>query len=56
MDNCIFCKIATKEAPADIVYEDERFLVFPDIHPIASLHLPKSIFTPLTTLHQRTTN
>jgi len=39
MQNCIFCKIASKEAPADIVYKDEKFLVFRDIHPKAPLHL-----------------
>lgn len=36
---CVFCKIAKKEAPTDIVYEDEEFLVFPDIRPKAALHL-----------------
>lgn len=39
MDDCIFCKIAQKEAPAEIVYEDEHFVVFPDIHPKAPVHL-----------------
>lgn len=33
MDNCVFCKIVKKEIPANIVYEDEDFLVFLDIHP-----------------------
>jgi len=37
--NCIFCKIAQKAAPAEIIYEDEKFLVFKDIHPKAPLHL-----------------
>ncbi len=37
--NCLFCKIANKEAPAEIVYEDERVIVFKDIHPRAPLHL-----------------
>ena len=36
---CVFCKIAKKEVPADIVYEDEEFAVFPDIRPKAALHL-----------------
>lgn len=35
---CIFCKIANKEAPAEIVYEDEEFAAFPDIHPRAPVH------------------
>lgn len=33
MENCIFCKIVSKEIPADIVYEDENFLAFLDINP-----------------------
>jgi histidine triad (HIT) family protein len=37
--DCIFCKIAKKEAPADIVYEDNEFIVFPDIRPKAPIHL-----------------
>lgn len=36
---CIFCKIANKEIPADIVYEDEAVLAFRDIHPLAPVHV-----------------
>lgn len=39
MNECIFCKIAKKEASADVLYEDERVLVFKDIHPKAPVHL-----------------
>ncbi len=39
MADCLFCKIVNKEIPADIVYDDERFLAFKDIEPIAPLHL-----------------
>lgn len=39
MDNCIFCKIAAKTIPADIVYEDDEVLAFKDIHPAAPVHL-----------------
>lgn len=39
MEDCIFCKIAKKEAPAKVEYEDENFIVFHDIHPKAPLHL-----------------
>ena len=35
MNNCIFCKIVDGEIPAYKVYEDENFLAFLDIHPIA---------------------
>lgn len=37
-DNCIFCKIIRKEIPAEIVYEDEHFLAFLDIHPQSPGH------------------
>lgn len=39
MDNCIFCKIVSKQIPADIVYEDEDLLAFKDIRPVAPVHL-----------------
>lgn len=35
----IFEKIIDREIPADIVYEDERFLAFKDIAPKAPVHL-----------------
>ncbi len=38
MDNCIFCKIVKKEIPAQIVYEDNDFLAFLDIHPQSPGH------------------
>jgi histidine triad (HIT) family protein len=31
--DCIFCKIVKKEIPSEIVYEDEDFIAFLDIHP-----------------------
>lgn len=39
MQDCIFCKIISKEIPAEIVYEDETVLVFKDIRPAAPVHL-----------------
>ncbi|HEX6972260.1 MAG TPA: histidine triad nucleotide-binding protein [Limnochordia bacterium] len=36
---CLFCKIANKELPADIVYEDDRVVAFRDIRPQAPVHL-----------------
>ncbi len=36
--NCIFCKIVTKEIPANIVYEDNNFLAFLDIRPLSPGH------------------
>ncbi len=39
MDDCIFCKIADKALPSTVVFENERILVFKDIHPAAPVHL-----------------
>ena len=39
MENCLFCKIAAGEIPANKVYEDEKVLVFHDIDPQAPTHL-----------------
>ncbi|MBI4136117.1 MAG: HIT family protein [Candidatus Vogelbacteria bacterium] len=38
MPDCIFCKIANKEIPAEVIYEDENFLAFLDIHPQSPGH------------------
>ncbi|WP_134700143.1 histidine triad nucleotide-binding protein [Ammoniphilus sp. YIM 78166] len=37
--NCLFCKIIEKQIPAKIEYEDEKVMVFHDIHPKAPVHL-----------------
>ena len=37
--DCLFCKIAGGDIPADKVYEDEEILVFRDIAPQAPVHL-----------------
>lgn len=39
MADCIFCKIATKQLPTDLIYEDEHAVVFKDIRPKADTHL-----------------
>ncbi|XP_047040073.1 adenosine 5'-monophosphoramidase HINT3-like [Helicoverpa zea] len=36
---CIFCNIANKLEPTEIIYEDEDVCVFPDIKPASKLHL-----------------
>src|SRR2546428_8584691 len=37
-EDCIFCKIVSKKAGADIVFEDEHTLAFLDIHPLNPGH------------------
>ncbi|WAV93471.1 histidine triad nucleotide-binding protein [Oxalobacter aliiformigenes] len=39
MEDCIFCKIVKKELPSTLVFENERIMVFKDIHPAAPVHL-----------------
>jgi len=39
MKECLFCKIAGKQIPAKIVYEDERVVAFRDINPKAPVHI-----------------
>lgn len=39
MSECIFCKISKKELLSEMVYEDENFFAFKDIHPIAPVHI-----------------
>lgn len=35
---CIFCKIAQKQIPANIIYENEDVIAFDDLHPRAPIH------------------
>jgi len=37
--DCLFCKIAAGEIPADVVYEDDEILAFRDIAPQAPVHV-----------------
>ncbi|MFO7712462.1 MAG: histidine triad nucleotide-binding protein [Dehalococcoidia bacterium] len=38
-EECIFCKIAAGEAPANIVHEEKEFVAFRDILPQAPIHI-----------------
>ncbi len=38
-NDCLFCKIANGDIPADKVYEDDATVVFRDIGPKAPVHL-----------------
>jgi histidine triad (HIT) family protein len=35
---CLFCKIAKKEIPAKVLFEDDDLLAFSDIKPVAPTH------------------
>jgi histidine triad (HIT) family protein len=39
MENCLFCKIAKKEIPSKLVFEDEILMAFHDITPQAPIHI-----------------
>lgn len=53
--DCLFCKIIDKKIPADIIYEDEKIIVFNDINPQAPVHVlfvPKVHITKLEELQE----
>jgi histidine triad (HIT) family protein len=53
MDGCIFCRIAAKEIPAPVVFEDDEMLAFDDINPKAPVHvliIPKEHIASLNEL------
>lgn len=37
--DCIFCKIANGEIPAEKLFEDNEIVAFNDIHPAAPVHM-----------------
>jgi histidine triad (HIT) family protein len=39
MEDCIFCKIAAGDIPADKVYEDDTVVGFRDLNPQAPTHV-----------------
>jgi len=54
-EECIFCRIAAGEAPANMVYQDEDFLAFRDILPKAPTHvliIPKTHITSVAELSE----
>ena len=55
MADCIFCKIAKKEIPSDIVYEDKKTMTFLDINPMSLGHIlvvPKKHYETFDELDQ----
>lgn len=54
--DCVFCKIANKEIPSEIVSEDESFIAFKDVNPKAPIHLliiPKAHIGPISALEAK---
>lgn len=50
MTDCIFCKIANKEIPSEIVYESKGILGFRDLNPVGPTHvlfIPKKHYATL---------
>ena len=50
MEECIFCKIASKKIKCEIVYESDNFVAFPDANPRSKGHtlvVPKKHYTNL---------
>jgi histidine triad (HIT) family protein len=39
MQDCIFCKIASGDIPADKVFEDDHVIAFRDLNPQAPSHI-----------------
>jgi histidine triad (HIT) family protein len=37
--DCIFCRIVAGRAPADVVAQDDEFVAFRDLRPVAPVHL-----------------
>ena len=39
MQSCVFCKIASGEIPAKIIWNDDEFIAFNDLNPQAPVHV-----------------
>jgi histidine triad (HIT) family protein len=51
--DCLFCKIASGEIPAKIIYQDDSIVAFDDINPQAPMHkiiIPKKHIANLNDL------
>jgi histidine triad (HIT) family protein len=56
MTNCIFCKIADKQIPSKMIYEDDDVIAFHDINPAAPVHfliVPKQHIPTLSDCNER---
>ena len=51
--SCIFCRLANKEIPTDIFFEDDQVMAFNDLGPVAPVHvliIPKRHITSVADL------
>ncbi len=54
-EECLFCRIAQKEIPSEIIYEDKDVLAFKDINPVAPIHIliiPKKHIPTITDMQE----
>ena len=54
-EDCLFCKIINKEIPAKVVLENDKFLAFQDIAPVAPVHvliIPKNHVSNIAHLNE----
>ncbi len=54
--DCIFCKIANKEIPSNLIYEDEKVVAFYDLSPQAPVHflvIPKKHYSSLNDIDSK---
>ena len=52
--DCLFCRIARREIPAEITHEDDQVLVFRDVRPQAPTHLLAIPVRHIGSAHQLT--
>ena len=52
--DCLFCKIAAKQIPAKLVYEDAEVFAFADVNPQAPTHLLVCPRRHFASLHEAT--
>ena len=54
MNGCLFCKIVSKEIPAQIVHENDHVVAFRDLRPVAPIHVLVIPKRHITGLHEST--
>jgi histidine triad (HIT) family protein len=56
MSDCLFCKIASRQIPSKLVYDDDRLVAIEDINPQAPLHVLVIPKTHIATLNDLTSD